>query len=389
MTRLHRTLVLFTFVLIAGALACTLPLEIVFQTATPVATPWATQALSPTPQATTPPPPTPTRTTGPTATTVATRTPTPQPTHTATQTPSPTATPPPNTQGPAILSQTDYQVVERVQLTNAGPGSVERLTLWVALITSLEPYQEILEWDAQPPDFEVVDDEYGNQYARIEYHNLPAGESVEATLSYQVRVNELAFDLSYCSGEMLQTFLEPETHVESDAEEIKALAQELLEGSNSPCHTLRALYDYVGDNISYRSYESGDRGAVWALEQGSGDCTEFADALLALSRAAGIPARFLEGVTYRAGERPDPGQIKHDWLEAYLPGHGWVPLDPTWGRFPERRERYFAQMSPDHIVVTRGRNLSTLGGYHYFYYNWSGVDVNLSHQEDWSVSRAE
>ncbi|HUW13446.1 MAG TPA: hypothetical protein VM537_27230, partial [Anaerolineae bacterium] len=204
MTRLRRTLLLFAFVLLAGTVACSLPLEIVVQTSTPVATPSATQALSPTPQATTPPPPTPTRTTAPTATTVATRTPTPQPSHTATLAPSPTATSSPYTTAPAIISQTDYGVVERVQLTNAGPGTVERLTLWVALITSLEPYQEIIQWDVQPPDFEAVNDEYGNQYARIEYQNLRAGESVEATLSYQVRVNELAFDLSYCSGEMLQ-----------------------------------------------------------------------------------------------------------------------------------------------------------------------------------------
>jgi transglutaminase-like putative cysteine protease len=385
MTRLHRTLLLFTLVLMASTAACGLPLEIVVETTTPVPTPSTTQAFSPTP----PPSPTPTRTTIPTASAIPTRTATAEPSHTAAPAPSSTATLSPFTQGPAILSQTDYQVVERVLLTNAGPGTVERLTLWVALITSSEPYQEMLQSDVQPPDFEVVNDEHGNQYARIEYDNVGAGESVEATLSYQVRVSELAYDLALCSGEMLSSFLEPETHVESDAEEIKTLARQLSAGSTSPCQTLRVLYDYVGDNISYSSYESGDRGAVWALEQGNGDCTEFADALLALSRAAGIPARFLEGVTYRAGETPDPSQIKHDWLEAYLPGNGWVPLDPTWGRFPERRDRYFARMSPDHIVVTRGRNLSMLRGYHYFYYNWSGVDVQVTHQEAWSVSKAQ
>ncbi len=385
MARLHRALLLFIIVLMSGTAACSLPLEIILETTTPVVTPSATQAFSPTP----PPPPSSTGTATPTATLIPLRTATPQPTHTAPPAPSSTATLSPHTQGPTTLSRADYRVVERVQLTNAGPGTVERLTLWVALITSQEPYQEVLQSDVQPPDFEVVNDEHGNQYARIEYHNVGAGESVEATLSYQVRVGELAYDLALCSGEMLSAFVEPETHVESDAEEIQTLARQLTEGSTSPCQTLRALYDYVGDNISYSAYESGDRGAVWALEQGSGDCTEFADALLALSRAAGIPARFLEGVTYRAGESPEPSQIKHDWLEAYLPGHGWVPLDPTWGRFPERRDRYFARMSPDHIVVTRGRNLSMLKGYHYFYYNWSGVDVQVSHQEAWSVSRAQ
>jgi transglutaminase-like putative cysteine protease len=385
MTRLHRTLVLFTILLMLGTAACSLPVEVVVETTTPLPAPSATQALPPTPPAS----PTLMRTTAPTATAVPRQTPTAEPSHTATLVPSSTATPSPYTQGPTILSQTDYQVLERVQLANAGPETVEHLTLWVALITSLEPYQEVLHRDVQPQDFEVVTDEHGNQYARIEYQNVGAGESVEATLNYQVRVSELSYDLSLCTGETIQAFLEPETHVESDAEEIETLAQQLVEGSPSPCQTLRALYDYVGDHISYSSYESGDRGALWALEQGSGDCTEFADALLALSRASGIPARFLEGITYRSGETPDPSQIKHDWLEAYLPGHGWVPLDPTWGRFPERREQYFARMSPDHIIITRGRSLSILGGYHYFYYNWSGADAKVSHQEAWNISKAQ
>ena len=128
---------------------------------------------------------------------------------------------------------------------------------------------------------------------------------------------------------------------------------------------------------------------MWALQHRSGDRTEFADALLALSRAAGIPARFLEGVTYREGGSSDLSQIKRDRLEAYFPGQGWAPLDPTWGRFPERRDDYLARMSADHIIVTVGRNPSILGGYHYFYYTWSGAEVSISHQEQWSVGRAD
>jgi transglutaminase-like putative cysteine protease len=288
---------------------------------------------------------------------------------------------------PTILSQVDYQVVERIVLTNAGPGVVERLTLWVALIRSLEPYQDVLDLQVQPAPLERFDDEYGNSYARIEFYNLAAGQSIQTVVTSTVSVNELAHDLSTCFGETPSTSLDPETYVESDDPDIEALALELSSARGNACESLRALYDYVGDNISYTTYESGDRGAVWALDHRSGDCTEFADALLALSRAAGIPARFLEGVTYREDETQDPGQIKHDWLEAYLPGHGWVPLDPTWGRFPNKRDAYFARISPDHIIVTVGRNLSTLGRYHYFYYNWRGAEVSLSHQEAWTVSK--
>ncbi len=310
--------------------------------------------------------------------------PTPERRPTVTSSPTPTATTPPSSES-NILSHTDYQVTNRVTLTNAGPGVAERLTLRVALIRSLAPYQELLDSQVSPLDYEVVEDGHGNQYARFEFYGVGPGESAQADLTYQVRVYELAHDLTACQGETLDTFLDAEANVESDDPSIAALADQLSQGQDSPCQTLRALYDYVGDNMTYSSYQASDHGAKWALDQGSGDCTEFADLLLALSRAAGIPARFLEGVTYREGTRSELGQIKHDWLEAYLPGIGWVPLDPTWGRFPQRRESYFARMSPDHIVVTVGRNLTTLGGYHYFYYTWVGQNIDVSHETEWEV----
>lgn len=387
MSNSRKSAVLGLLFLLVSLLACSLPMEWVLERPTPEVRSSPTQGLSPTPLPTRPTSPTATWTTSPTNTALPPITPTPGPTRAATLPPLSTPTPFSHIAAPTVLSQADYQVVERIQLTNAGPGTVERLTLRVALIRSLVPYQDVLRYEVQPSPVETTQDEYGNEYGLIEFRNLGAGESVAATLTYQLRVYGLLHDLSLCSGEVPQTNLDPETYVESDSEDIEALASELSIGPRNDCEILKALYDYVGDNISYSSYEAGDRGAAWALNHGSGDCTEFADALLALSRAAGIPARFLEGVTYREGERQDSNQIKHDWLEAYLPGHGWVPLDPTWGRFPNRRDAYFARMSQDHIIVTVGRNLSTLRGYHYFYYNWSGADVNLSHQGTWSVSK--
>jgi transglutaminase-like putative cysteine protease len=372
---------------VLSLLACSLPIQLLLQSPTPETIPSATW----TPPATAsphPPSSTPTSIVSPTARAFASTTPKAKPSHTATMPPPPSVTSSPQIVAPTVLSQVDYQVVERIVLTNAGPGVVERLTLWVALIRSLEPYQLMLDQEVQPAPAEWINDEYGNSYARIELGALTAGESIETTITNTVKVNELAHDLALCSGDTPSAFLDPETFVESDDPAIQALARELSSTRGNACETLRTLYDYVADHLTYTRYESGDRGAAWAFDHASGDCTEFADALLALSRAAGIPARFLEGVTYREEEGQEPGQIKHDWLEAYLPGHGWVPLDPTWGRFANRRDAYFAQISPDHIIVTVGRNLSTLGRYHYFYYTWSGVDVSLSHQETWTVSKA-
>lgn len=75
--------------------------------------------------------------------------------------------------------------------------------------------------------------------------------------------------------------------------------------------------------------------------------------MIALCRVAGIPARFVEGVIYKPGttQQIDP---RHDWLEVYLPGIGWVPVDPTWGRFKDKRDQYFAGADSQQIIVTTG-----------------------------------
>jgi transglutaminase-like putative cysteine protease len=306
--------------------------------------------------------------------------------------PGPTVTAAPSPQATeVVLSTSTYDIANTVTLTNAGPGTASRIELWVALIRSREPYQEVLTREIEPAGSQIVQDEYYNEYALFDFTGVGPGEQAVASLTYRVQVRELSYDLSRCSGEVIRTFLGPETYVESEDELIRSLATQLADGQPNLCQTLRAIYDYVGDHVTYNQYEPKDHGAVWALEQGSGDCTEFTDATLALGRAAGIPTRFLEGVTYSAGGGSDLGQIKHDWVEAYLPGHGWVPLDPTWGRTAARRDAYFARMSPDHVVVTVGRNLSTLGGYHYYYYRhwWDGEQGQISADESWELTRVD
>lgn len=156
----------------------------------------------------------------------------------------------------------------------------------------------------------MAEDEYRNQYARFEFSDVAPGEDVVAILACQVRVSELAWDLSYCQGEVLDAFLNPETYVESNNEAIQSLADELAQGQANPCETLEALHHYVGEHITYHRYHTKPSGTVGALENRIGDCTEFADALLALSRAAGIAARSLEGVIYRSDRTSQLGQIK-------------------------------------------------------------------------------
>lgn len=74
-----------------------------------------------------------------------------------------------------------------------------------------------------------------------------------------------------------------------------------------------------------------------------GFCEHYASAFVFLMRAAGIPARVVTG--YQGGEYNAVGNYwivrqrdAHAWAEAWLPGQGWVQVDPTAAVSPARVE---------------------------------------------------
>ena len=126
------------------------------------------------------------------------------------------------------------------------------------------------------------------------------------------------------------------------------------------------------------------------------DCTEYASLVAALSRAQKIPARYYEGLLYlrdnRTGNDGEQiAQTEHAWLDVYLPGIGWTALDPTLGRWPVYRETYFAHYTPNHIIVTTGRNPSTLRGASYWsHLYWPGDITTIRiDKSEWNIFPSE
>lgn len=73
--------------------------------------------------------------------------------------------------------------------------------------------------------------------------------------------------------------------------------------------------------------------SMWFLEEGeAGYCAHFASAATVLLRAAGIPARYVEGymVQAQSGQKNVVQErMAHAWVEYYLDYVGWVIMDPT------------------------------------------------------------
>jgi transglutaminase-like putative cysteine protease len=68
-----------------------------------------------------------------------------------------------------------------------------------------------------------------------------------------------------------------------------------------------------------------------AIESRKGVCQDFAHIMIALVRHVRIPCRYVSGYVYRRSENHDrsPEGATHAWVEALLPGLGWVGFDPT------------------------------------------------------------
>lgn len=278
-----------------------------------------------------------------------------------------------------IVATQQYTIQHQISLVNEGENQPGKQNLWVALIRDFPPYQTLLSRTITPGNYTLLFDEYDNQYAEFDFSDHPPGTTINVEIEYEVIINELAYDLSTCDGELPDEYNTPELHIESANPQIVALAENLSKGRKTACGQARAFYDYSGDELVY-SYNQNDWGAQATFGPMGADCTEYASLVIALSRASQIPARYFEGLLYLRDSERDAqiAQTEHAWLDVYLPGIGWVAMDPTLGRSPADRGTHFAHYTPNHLIVTTGRNPSTLRGASYWsHLYWPGNTTTI------------
>ena len=104
------------------------------------------------------------------------------------------------------------------------------------------------------------------------------------------------------------------------------------------------------------------------LAERRGVCQDFAHLGIACLRSLNLSARYVSGYLLT---RPPPGKAKlkgsdasHAWLSVFIPGDGWVDIDPTNDRVPDLEHvttawgRDFDDVSPLRGVVLGGGDQS-------------------------------
>lgn len=105
-----------------------------------------------------------------------------------------------------------------------------------------------------------------------------------------------------------------------------------LERGGDPLATLLQLMSAIYARFEYsRNATRVDSPIDEALESRRGVCQDFAHIMIALARQLGVPCRYVSGYLFQHTDREvrSTDGATHAWVEALLPGVGWIGFDPT------------------------------------------------------------
>ncbi len=129
-----------------------------------------------------------------------------------------------------------------------------------------------------------------------------------------------------------------------------ALARRLRAGAGTPYDFVRAVEVYLGRGFRYTESPPARRVPLesFLFRDRRGYCQHFSGAMALLLRMGGVPARVATGfapgtLDRRRGEYVVRDLDAHSWVEAWFPGYGWVPFDPTPSEAPAASQAAAAQ----------------------------------------------
>lgn len=120
----------------------------------------------------------------------------------------------------------------------------------------------------------------------------------------------------------------PESIAASD--KIEAIVHELRHSRDTPAIFIQRCSEYIFDHFNYeKGITTVETTLDEILEHQMGVCQDFAHVLLQILRSEGIPARYVSGYICPNKDGARGAGATHAWVEVWLPGSGWVGIDPT------------------------------------------------------------
>ena len=158
----------------------------------------------------------------------------------------------------------------------------------------------------------------------------------------------------------LAAYLVDDDDLAMDTQTIIQAAKAAVGTETNVLRKMLKIRNYVYDRLAYGIQPKIDTPDV-ALARGVGSCGEYVGILLALSRLNGIACRTIG--RYKCPPYPDRRYLplepdfNHVWLEFYVPGIGWLPMESNVDDTIERGpypERFFMGLAWYHTEIGKG-----------------------------------
>jgi len=261
--------------------------------------------------------------------------------------------------GPAYSSPQTYQVTRTLTIRNETAG-IDRIKVWMPMVVEWNSQRNIVIEETTPsPSSMLKDPQYSSGVLFWEFLNKPSiGSSVTITeqftytsyaISYEVDPVKIAVydkdDPEYI------LFTRSGKYIEANIPKIIETATDIVRNETNPYAAAYSIYEWVINHMTYQLV-GGLKGAEFAFENGYGECGDYSALFVALCRAAGIPARPVAG-RWATSEESD----WHVWAEFYLPGYGWIPVDPTIADETQNLKENFGHLDNKRLIFNKTYNI--------------------------------
>jgi transglutaminase-like putative cysteine protease len=304
-----------------------------------------------------------------------------------------------------ISIKREYEITVGIEYTviNEGPGDIKDITCLFEIPQTYQPFQIIKSIKfGQGKTDDIYSDDY-NLLARFDLGDLSAGESTKAYINCDAVLYEYDYtqisDGKYSNDPEdsdLSLYTVSEYYINSDSQQIKSAVGSVIGEETDPVRIAEKLYDFVIDKMVYdeEKLDLGISDYLYAseiLQRGKGICTDYSILYTTLCRAAGIPAKFVQGLPVFSIVSEGKGELPygHAWVEIKLPGYGWIPVDITAeGGF--MAYNYYLNMQTYKGSGVFYKSLLIDGEDYYpagFYYFWEGdIGPEVTREEVYRVS---
>lgn len=230
----------------------------------------------------------------------------------------------------ALMEFGDFQIYDFKLLYNLANAKNSPILKEITLPPDTQ-YQIIEYQKIDPAPENIIRDGDGNWLAQ--FYLLPKSK-VEIEAVGKVKIFPFPINLQLNDNADFAQLIKKSKYWEIDDEEIIKIAK----SHDDP----KKIYDFVVKTLNY-NYDLVDSnrkrfGALQSLKNSTNClCLEFTDLFVAIARAAGIPAREIEGFAYTDNPKLRPlslvQDILHSWPEYYdKASSSWKMIDPTWGK---------------------------------------------------------